>query len=759
MFTNKDTQHTADTVLTSEQDDCSPTVSSSQNNLTINAASPHQMIPSRGSWNKTQISSREKISEMMECLEHNSKNYPSKANICKGIGSSTCINTYNSQSSNSPIVNYYSPIEQKNLLMRDSFHNNNFNFSPSTIFNHRKNSSLSPQINFSNDGSSNQSPSNRMIDETKTLQEKLEGHFTISDSYSDNEYDNNSQNVLSGKIEKKKESDSESSEEVADKKALYMLSFNSDDPSDEDKQGNNNNKEQQNNYEHMSLIQSKLLSGLSNKMGDQIENEMSIQNYKNKLVNNNTTNISCKLFNKKTNDNINTNNTSKNNEYKPNTNVSNKPTKDNTNIEYEIKQNVLTPTLTTNNTFSNTKKKQPTYNNNNNYKKQYQKIKRIEPSTYIDVPLDKLIPNIHSLGTDQGGCRYLQKIIETNPADSVTLLYKPLLNYLHTLSNDAFGNYLIQKLILYLTPSQLSEVISLYNINIYDIGTNPHGTRVLQNLINHLSTDELKEKFFQSLKPMIVPLLKDLNGTHIVQKFANDYPKYSPDIDNIIIENCSELASNRHGCCVIQHYFKQYKGDLLEKLINKIINDTLILIPNQFGNYVMQSILAMNNVKYGNAITSKIAGNISYYAKHKYSSNVVEKCFDHCDDKHKNELISNLNKPDVIKDLLLDEHGNYIIQKALMCCDAETQKTILEIIIPLIDQLKGLAFGERIINRLYKSYPKYFGNESNMYNSMNNKDYDNNNKKGKNKYNKKNQNNNNNSKRYYNYKKKNPTFN
>ena len=171
----------------------------------------------------------------------------------------------------------------------------------------------------------------------------------------------------------------------------------------------------------------------------------------------------------------------------------------------------------------------------------------------------------------------------------------------------------------------------------------------------------------------------------------------------------------------------------------------------------------MNNVKYGNAITSKIVGNISYYAKHKYSSNVVEKCFDHCDDKYRNELINNLNKDDVIKDLLLDEHGNYIIQKALMCCDGETQKMFLDVIIPLIEKLKGLAFGERIINRLYKSYPKYFANEGNVYNTVNNnKDYDNsnsnNNKKGKSKYNKKNQGNNNN-KRYHNYKKKNANFN
>ena len=50
---------------------------------------------------------------------------------------------------------------------------------------------------------------------------------------------------------------------------------------------------------------------------------------------------------------------------------------------------------------------------------------------------------------------------------------------------------------------------------------------------------------------MIIPLLKGLNGTHIIQQFANNYPKYSPDIDNIIIENVSELTSNHQGCCVI----------------------------------------------------------------------------------------------------------------------------------------------------------------------------------------------------------------
>ena len=39
----------------------------------------------------------------------------------------------------------------------------------------------------------------------------------------------------------------------------------------------------------------------------------------------------------------------------------------------------------------------------------------------------------------------------------------------------------------------------------------------------------------------------------------------------------------------------------------------------------------MKNMIYGNLIVDKILGNICYYSKHKYSSNVVEKTFENWD--------------------------------------------------------------------------------------------------------------------------------
>ena len=58
------------------------------------------------------------------------------------------------------------------------------------------------------------------------------------------------------------------------------------------------------------------------------------------------------------------------------------------------------------------------------------------------------------------------------------------------------------------------------------------------------------------IKPDVILLLKELNGTHIINKFVNEHPECSNEINQIIIENCSTLVSQRRGCCILQKYWK-----------------------------------------------------------------------------------------------------------------------------------------------------------------------------------------------------------
>ena len=352
-------------------------------------------------------------------------------------------------------------------------------------------------------------------------------------------------------------------------------------------------------------------------------------------------------------------------------------------------------------------KKDYSQKNSNNYPQidRRKKVKKLENSMYINKPLSFLAQNITVLGKDQSACRYIQKIIGENPSEGLRIFYEPICDNILELINDQFGNYLIQKILTYLNEDQLINILKLISFHFFDICCNNHGTRVLQKFMDYSKTPKVVNHFYRLLKPLITPLLKELKGTFIVQKFAKVYPDYEDEINEIIIQNSPDLSTHRHGCCVIQNYLELKDPIMTPRLLDKLIENCLLLIVDQFGNYVIQTILLMGVKKYGNKLAENISQNIVYYAKHKYSSNVVEKCFDYCDGIYLYNLMMNVQRKENLRELILDEHGNYVVQKVLLLSDSKMKIAMLKIIVPLFDQLKARPYGERVINKLYASYP------------------------------------------------------
>jgi len=334
------------------------------------------------------------------------------------------------------------------------------------------------------------------------------------------------------------------------------------------------------------------------------------------------------------------------------------------------------------------------------------KIKRIDPNTYLNESIEYLSYNIFPLAKDQAGCRFLQEKLEKDPINTTEHFYKAIIPYVLPLAKDPFGNYLIQKLFYYLSPEKIKKMMEIISPTILDIGSNSHGTRVIQHLINFLSNKELVDFFLINIKPYVIPLLKELNGTHIINKFVNEHPECADEINKIIVDNCSLLATHRHGCCILQKMIEGSDKKLKENLINNLIDNCFVLIIDQFGNYVMQSILLLNENKFSSAIAMKICDNVLYYSKHRYSSNVIEKCFDFCGKKEKKRLIEKIMTPEIITELILDEHGNYVVQKALYYSDYKEKETILNIIKSLIPKIQTVSFGEKLLMRLYSIYPQ-----------------------------------------------------
>ena len=316
-------------------------------------------------------------------------------------------------------------------------------------------------------------------------------------------------------------------------------------------------------------------------------------------------------------------------------------------------------------------------------------------------------------------------------------MFKALIPYLIPIIKDPFGNYFVQKLFPYLNPGEIKIILENIAHDIYDLGSNNHGTRVIQNIISFLNTKELADLFLKVIKPFIIPLLKEMHGTHIINKFLYKYPEYINDINKIILDNCCSLATHKHGCCFLQKILENPDNPIKNELIKKLIDNCVVLIIDQYGNYVIQSILFLSNNEYSSCIVLILAENAAYYSKHKYSSNVIEKCFDFCGKREKNILIEKLSKPEIISELILDEHGNYVIQKALYYADYDKKEEILNCIKPLIPKIKNTPFGDKLLNRLYSMHPRLVNrnyNEQRNYNkhqkNWNNNTYYGNNNKG-----------------------------
>lgn len=57
----------------------------------------------------------------------------------------------------------------------------------------------------------------------------------------------------------------------------------------------------------------------------------------------------------------------------------------------------------------------------------------------------------------------------------------------------------------------------------------------------------------QALDPNVVTLIKDLNGNHVIQKCLHRLSaEHKQFVYDAVSENCIQVATHRHGCCVLQ---------------------------------------------------------------------------------------------------------------------------------------------------------------------------------------------------------------
>lgn len=348
----------------------------------------------------------------------------------------------------------------------------------------------------------------------------------------------------------------------------------------------------------------------------------------------------------------------------------------------------------------------------------------IHPTRYANYPVAHYRGDLYTMCKDQHGCRYLQRKLEERDPEDVQMIFSE--TYMHvielmtgmvpsyfiieiallTLSLDPFGNYLCQKLFEYATTEQRTVLVNHAAPQLVPIALNQHGTRALQKMIEFITTPEQTWTVIRALDGHVVDLVQDLNGNHVIQKCLNSFHDGDADfILEAVGSNCVRVGTHRHGCCVIQRCLDHSSGPQRVRLVGQITDNAFPLVQDPFGNYVMQYILDLKDMRFIHPIIDLFKGQIAALSKHKFSSNVIEKLLRNSDGPSARAVIDEMLVGNELERMLRDSYANYVVQTAMDVADQTTRRRIIDIIRPILPSMRQTPHGRRIAGKILNADP------------------------------------------------------
>ncbi|XP_061345938.1 putative pumilio homolog 7, chloroplastic [Gastrolobium bilobum] len=292
---------------------------------------------------------------------------------------------------------------------------------------------------------------------------------------------------------------------------------------------------------------------------------------------------------------------------------------------------------------------------------------------------------IHNMAKDQNGCRFLQRMVDEGTCEDMCMVFEGIIHNVVELMLDPFGNYLVQKLLDVCNEDQRLQIVLMLTKEpgqLVRISLNTHGTRVVQKLIETLNSGKQISLVKSAIQPGFLELIKDLNGNHVIQRCLQCLScQDNQFIFDAAEKFCLDIATHRHGCCVLQRCIDHSMGKHRDKLVTEICKHGLLLAQDPYGNYVVQYIIEMETQTASTKLIGQFKGNYVNLSKQKCSSHVVEKCLRHVGDS-RSRIVRELLSAPHFEQLLQDPFANYVIQCALAVTKGSLHASLVEAVRP-----------------------------------------------------------------------------
>ncbi|CAH8390575.1 unnamed protein product [Eruca vesicaria subsp. sativa] len=308
---------------------------------------------------------------------------------------------------------------------------------------------------------------------------------------------------------------------------------------------------------------------------------------------------------------------------------------------------------------------------------------------------------VYLMAKDQHGCRFLQRIFDEGTPVDAMVIFNEVIAHVVELMMDPFGNYLMQKLLDVCNEEQRTQIVLVVTAEpgqLIRISLNAYGTRVVQRLVETIKTGKQVSLVKSALRPGFLDLIKDLNGNHVIQRclqcLSTEDNKF---IFDAATKYCTEIATHRHGCCVLQKCIAYSMRQQREKLIGEISRNSLLLAQDPFGNYAVQFVIELRIPGAVAMMLSQLKGHYVQLSMQKFSSHMVERCLMHCPESRP-QIVRELVSVPHFDHLLQDPYANFVIQAALAATKGPLHASLVEVIRPH-SILRNNPYCKRIFSR------------------------------------------------------------
>ncbi|KAG9200646.1 mRNA binding protein puf3 [Epicoccum nigrum] len=315
--------------------------------------------------------------------------------------------------------------------------------------------------------------------------------------------------------------------------------------------------------------------------------------------------------------------------------------------------------------------------------------------------LTDIYENVVEFAGDQHGSRFIQQKLETANSEVKDRVFRELEKNALQLMQDVFGNYVIQKFFEHGDQVQKRVLASKMKGHVFTLSNQMYACRVVQKALEHVLVDQQAE-MVKELEKDVLKTVKDQNGNHVIQRVIERVPiEYIQPIVDSFRGQIDNLSTNSYGCRVIQRLVEKIPEPQRRFILIELHAAGPKLITDSYGNYVVQHVIEHGLPEDRGKMITLIGNQFLMFSKHKFASNVVERCLICGSDAERRELVStvitkNERGENNLLSLLKDGYGNYVIQKMLETLTRPDYEIFVEALKPELEKAKKIISGKQI---------------------------------------------------------------